>query len=262
MDRQRILDDGLLTSYLLGTLSAEQHNEVSRILGEDKELQEQYQLLEADFERLAMENAIAPPPAALSGLKNQLESESGSPVIPISSANKNCTILRSRLLVAASLAALFAIGTFWFYSRWQNTLGDLEELRLQTANLQNQMNSLEGNLTLTTQQFQKLTNPDVIPMVLEGNDLLPNSRAVAYMNPVSKEVVVNPIGLPPLGPDQTYQMWADVEGVMINMGLVPTDEAFVELTFIDHAESLNITIEPAGGNDHPTVENLISSVLL
>jgi anti-sigma-K factor RskA len=262
MDRQKILDDGLLTSYLLGTLSDEQHSEVSRILEEDSELQEQFQLLEADFERMAMENAIAPPAAALSGLKKQMEAEKERPVITLSPPNKNFTVLRSRLLVAASLAALFALGAFWFYSRWQNTLEELEALQIQTASLQNQMNSLEGNLTSTTQQFQKLTNPDVIPMVLEGNELLPDSRAVAYMNPVSREVVVNPNGLPALGPDQTYQMWADVEGVMINMGLVPTDVAWVELTYIDNAESLNITIEPAGGNDHPTVENLISSVLL
>lgn len=262
MDRQKILDDGLLTSYLLGTLSDEQHNEVSRILEEDSELQEQFQLLEADFERLAMENAIAPPAAALSGLKKQMEAETERPVIPLSPPNKNFTELRSRLMVAASLAALFALGTFLFYSRWQDSLGELEELQIQTADLQKQINSLEGNLASTSQQVQRLTDPNVMPMVLVGNELSPESRAVAYLNPVSKEVVVNPNGLPKLGPDQTYQMWADVEGVMINMGLVPTDQEWVELAYIDNAESLNITIEPAGGNDHPTVENLISSVLL
>ncbi|MDX1313906.1 MAG: anti-sigma factor [Eudoraea sp.] len=262
MGRQRIIDEGLLTPYLLGTLDAKQHAEVSSVLEGDKELQEQYRLLEADFERLAMENAIEPPAEILTGLKNQLESEDDSPVIPLSSQNRSITYLRSRLLVAASLAALFALGAFWFYTRWQNTLGDLENLQVQTADLQNRMNSLEGSLTSTTERFQRITNPNVIPKVMEGNELSPESRAVAYLNPVSKEVVVNPKGLVPLEADKTYQMWADVEGVMINMGLVPTDEDWVELTYIDNAESLNITIEPAGGNDHPTVENLISYVVL
>ncbi|MBT8320870.1 MAG: hypothetical protein KJO90_04295, partial [Eudoraea sp.] len=165
MDRQQILDEGLLTSFLLGTLGEEQHNEVSRILEKDRELQQQYELLEADFERLALENAIAPPTSVLSGLKKQLESESDSPVIPLSTSNKNFTLLRSRLMIAASLAALFALATFWFYSQWQDTLGELEELQIQTADLQNQMNSLEGNLASTTQQFQRLTDPNVMPMV-------------------------------------------------------------------------------------------------
>lgn len=262
MDRQKIIEEGLLTPYLLGTLNEQEQAEVSRILEKDKALQEQYRLLEADFERLAMENAIDPPLAVLSGLKDQVESESDNPVISLSTSNKNITYLRSRLLVAASLAALFALGAFWFYSRWQNTLGELEDLQIQTADLQSRMNSLEGNLTATTERFQKLTNPNVIPRVLEGNALSPQSRAVAYLNPVAKEVVVNAKGLAPLEADKTYQMWADVEGVMINMGLVPSDNEWVELTYIDNAESLNITIEPAGGNDHPTVENLISYVSL
>jgi hypothetical protein len=59
-----------------------------------------------------------------------------------------------------------------------------------------------------------------------------------------------------------YQMWADVDGVMINMGLLPADADLIPVKYIDRAESFNITIEPAGGNDHPTVENLISNVLL
>jgi hypothetical protein len=46
------------------------------------------------------------------------------------------------------------------------------------------------------------------------------------------------------------------------MGLLPTDRELVTLTYIDRAESLNITIEPKGGNDHPTVERLISNVYL
>ena len=262
MDRQKILDEGLLTPYLLGTLDEQVHAQVSRVLEEDEELRDQYRLMEADFERLAMENAIDPPSAVLSGLKEQVETEVDSPVIPLTIQNKNMTVLRSRLMVAASLAALFALGSFWFYSRWQNTLGELEKLQFQTADLQSRMNSLEGNLSSTTDRYQRLTNPNVTPKVLEGNKLSPDSRAVAYLNPVSKEVVVNSKGLAPLEADKTYQMWADVEGVMINMGLVPTDEDWVELTYIDNAESLNITIEPAGGNDHPTVENLISYVAL
>jgi hypothetical protein len=41
-----------------------------------------------------------------------------------------------------------------------------------------------------------------------------------------------------------------------------TNEELITLKYIDKAESLNITIEPAGGNDHPTVEKLIAYVTL
>lgn len=262
MDKQRIIEEGLLTPYLLGTLDKVQEAEVAHALEQDADLREMYSRLEADFERMAMENTIAPPDAVLTGLKKELDESSTSPVIDLNADKRTFTQLRSRLLVAASLAALFALSAFWFYSQWQDATANLNALQNQTADLQQRINSLEGNLQLTTRRYQILTNPEVIPVVLEGNKIMPNSRAVAYMNHTSKEVVVNPKGLPPLDADKTYQMWADVDGVMINMGLVPTDEELVELAYIDEAESLNITIEPAGGNDHPTVENLISFAVL
>lgn len=261
MDRQKIIDDNLLTLYITGTLDVEQCAAVERVLAQDKELRENLQQLEADFEQLAMENAIVPPEGVLTGLKQKLEQEEGS-VIKLSGERMTHTQLRSRLLVAASLAAIFALGAFWFYAQWQDASDNLKSLQQQTADLQERINSLEGNLQLTTKRYQTITDPNAIPLVLKGNERLPNSRAIAYLNHRSREVVVNPKGLPPLEADKTYQMWADVEGEMINMGLVPTSEEWVELAYIDDAESLNITIEPAGGNDHPTVENLISYVVL
>ncbi len=261
MDRQRIIEEDLLTSYLLGTLDTLQETQVAEALASDDELKEIYATLEADFERLAMENAIAPPEPVLASLKKELEASTGQ-VIDLQSDTKTFTQLRSRLLVAASLAALFAVSAFWFYSQWQDAAENFNTLQNQTADLQERLNSLEGNLQLTTERYQTLTNPDMIPLVMEGNQLSPNSRAIAYLNPIARKAVVNPKGLPKLEEDKTYQMWADVDGVMINMGLVPTEDDWVELTYIDEAESLNITIEPAGGNDHPTVENLISYVVL
>tara|TARA_R110000868_G_scaffold379114_6_gene644835 strand:- start:10 stop:186 length:177 start_codon:yes stop_codon:yes gene_type:complete len=57
-------------------------------------------------------------------------------------------------------------------------------------------------------------------------------------------------------------MWADVEGEMINMGVIGKQNQLLAMDYIDNAESLNVTIEPAGGNDHPTVSNLITNVYL
>jgi len=47
---------------------------------------------------------------------------------------------------------------------------------------------------------------------------------------------------------------------MIDMGVIPKNSDMVAMTYIADAESLNITIEPAGGSDHPTVSKLISFV--
>ncbi len=250
MDRKDILEQGLLEKYLLDELSADEAQQVETALANDEELKKQFQLLEADFEKMAFENAITPPPAIKSALVSRLEPT------PVRSLPANW------LWIAASFAALFLLSSLWMYTKWQSAQEELDFLQDQSTVLQDRLEVLEENYKLTNNRLQIINNPGTIPFVLKGNDLTPDSRAVAYVNHNNRLVVVNPKGLQPLPDDQTYQMWSDVEGEMINMGLLPTDKDLVTLKYIDHAESLNITIEPAGGNDHPTVEQLISAVTL
>ena len=148
------------------------------------------------------------------------------------------------------------------YNQWQNAEQNIELLQQQTSGLQERLIDLEKNYEIANENFRSINNPDVIPFVLLGNQIAPDAKAVAYVNHATKKVVVKPQGLPDLSTDKTYQMWADVDGEMIDMGVIPTDTDLVAMKYIDEAESLNITIEPAGGNDQPTVENLISNVLL
>ena len=249
-NKKDIVEEGLLEKYLLDELTAEEVEKVELALAHDPALKKKFQLLEADFEKMAFENAIAPPVAVKSKLITHLEH------------SKIKTLSPHWLWIAASLAALFLLSTIWMFTNWQSTKDELNSLKNQSVVLQERLEVLEENYALTNNRLQIINSPETIPFVLKGNEKVPNSRAVAYVNHTNKLVVVNPRGLPTLPKHQTYQMWSDVEGEMINMGLLPTDKDLVTLKYIDHAESLNITIEPAGGNDHPTVEQLISAVTL
>lgn len=250
MNKQHILDEGLLEKYLLADLSQDEVFSLEQALAQDPDLKARLTQLEADFERMAFENAIAPPHHIKENLKKQLES------------TEKKTISFNFLWAAASLALLFLLSTFWMFSKWQSAKSELDALQNQTVVMQERLNVLEDNYELTNTRLQIINSPNTIPFVLAGNERAKNSRAVAYVNHNNKLVVVNPRGLPALPSDKTYQMWGDVDGEMIDMGLLPTDKDLVTLKYIDRAESLNITIEPAGGNDHPTVEQLISYVTL
>ena len=250
MDKEYIVKEGLLEKFLLDDLTSEEAKAVELAISKDSDLKEQFRQMEADFERMAFENAIDPPQGVKEGLKNRME------------PTKVKRLPTNWLWVAASLAILFMMSTFWTFSKWQSAKEELDFLRNQSVVLEERLEVLEDNYELTNNRLQIINSPTTIPFVLKGNNLRPNSRAVAYVNHDNKLVVVNPRGLQALPQDQTYQMWSDVDGEMINMGLLPTDKDLVTLKYIDRAESLNITIEPAGGNDHPTVEQLVSYVTL
>ncbi|MEX0291449.1 MAG: anti-sigma factor [Flavobacteriaceae bacterium] len=263
MDSEKIISEGLLEQYLLGELEEQQISLVEAALKKDAGLRATYAEMEADFERIAFENAIEPPDAVKKSLKfylEEIDSRKDKAVKDLKSRDRG--FQNGRLLVAASLAAIFALSSFWIYNRWQNAEQLLQLQEEQITDLQDRLVKIEERIEVSDERYRKINNLNVTPLVLVGNAISPESKAVAYINHRTKEVVVNGQGLSPLSSGEAYQMWADVEGEMINMGLVSVNEEFIDMSYIEGAESLNITIEPSGGSEHPTVERLISSVSL
>lgn len=259
MDKKGIKDTGILEQYLLGELSETQQTEVELALKEDADLHRYYKQLEEDFEKLAFENAITPPAHIKKPLLNAI-SEPAKDSKTITLQKKTYT--KTFLAIAASLAVLFMISSSWLYMQWQQSKNTLELVQNETNTLTDRIVALEQNLDQTNRWYNAINNPNTIQLVLKGNQISPASNAITYVNHKNKTVLINAKGLAVLDDLHTYQMWADVEGEMINMGVIQADQEMIAMKYIDHAESINITIEPKGGSDHPTVERLIGSVLL
>lgn len=258
MDKKKILEDGLLEQYLLGELDDKTLQMVEIAIAGDSDLRAHFDALEADFERIAFENAVDPPLSVRQGLETQVsEMNEEKHLRSLANSRPNTSFW-----FAASIAALMAFGAAWIYNQWRASEENLKTLETQTAALQERLSKLEENYEETNNRYQQINNPNVVPLVLVGNSKSPSSRATAYVNHQTKEVILNTKGLSALDEEHTYQMWADVAGEMINMGVLSNNRDYVLLRYIEDAESLNITIEPVGGNDHPTVENLISNVVL
>ncbi|MCB0447377.1 MAG: anti-sigma factor, partial [Gelidibacter sp.] len=177
-------------------------------------------------------------------------------------ANKGNSNLKFYLGIAASVAALLLLGSFWMYNELSNIKQQLQTVETEKTELNDKLNTLNQQLENETALFATLTHPDTQQYVLKGNTLMPDGKVVSYVNHSTKSVVINTERLPKLDDAHDYQMWADVEGEMINMGVISKDQNLMAMTYIDHTESLNITIEPAGGNDHPTVSQLVTNVYL
>ncbi len=262
MDKNSIKDTGILEQYLLGELSEDQRIEVETLLKENQEVREYFFKIEEDFEKLALENAISPPAYLKNSLLNSIAEASQTKNNPEIVKLNPKTQRSIYLAIAASLAFLFMLSSGWLYNKWQSSENNLQVVTKETLDLRNRVVLLEENLKETNTWYSAINNPNTIQLVLKGNQLSPTSTAITYVNHNDKTVILNPKGLAKLDENKTYQMWADVDGEMINMGIIPSDKEMIAMKYIDDAESINITIEPAGGNDHPTVEQLISNVLL
>ena len=182
---------------------------------------------------------------------------------------KPASNLKPYLAIAASLVLLLGFTSYRLYTSMSDLENKITQVESEVKNsemknkaLEQEMQNLIGEYDLVVEDLALLNNPETDKLLLKGNLSMPNALAVSYVNHREKKVVINAKGLPELSQDEDYQLWADVEGEMIDMGIVPSGKSLIAMTYIEDAESYNITIEPSGGSDHPTVERLIANVYL
>lgn len=260
IDKKSLLENGLLEQYMLGELNTEQCEQIEQLLASDIELKTHFDALEEDFENIGLDNSINPPAFVKSKLLDQVKRTQDSETKVVSLEKQNNTKLY--LGIAASFAGLLMVGSFWMYSQLNEVKEQLQTVELNNTELNSTIEVLNVKLKENNASYNAIVNPDTEQYILKGNALSPDAKVVSYVNHQSKSVVINTERLPKLDADHDYQMWADVEGEMINMGVIAKDKSVMTMAYIDNAESLNITIEPAGGNDHPTVSRLVTNVYL
>ncbi|MDX1315892.1 MAG: anti-sigma factor [Eudoraea sp.] len=248
-DKIRIfLDTDLLEKYLLGTTTLEESHQVERYIAMYPEVRETYNELQENLEAFARMHALKTP----EGLKNRILDR-----IRAQQAGRRKF---QRFAIAATFAALlFAGSSYFFYNQNQN-------LQQENTIVNNKIKTLEADMRSQLEdvrnQFIVLNNPSTRKFMVNGNKKARELKAVAYINPVKKLSYINVRNLPNLPEDQCYQMWAEVNGEMVNLGVIKEimdKDKLLALPYAENAVSY-ITIEPKGGNNTPTVQNIVANI--
>ena len=124
------------------------------------------------------------------------------------------------------------------------------------------MANLEKDYEELNQQYVFINHAGTTPYLLDGKALNKKSQVIIYWNNILQRSQLRVIELPAISKDQTYQLWADVDGEMRSLGVFDPTTAIVDaidMKYIERASSLNITVEVKGGSDHPTIKTLTAS---
>ena len=257
IDKKMIIESGMLVEYMLGELNREDHLQVEQLLNSDRELKAQYDQMEKDFEKMSLENTADVPKMVKENLLNEIQKTTLDSNKKISQHH-----FRTYFAIAASIAALLMFGCMYLFSELNDIQAQYESVENSNSELKSDIDNLKTSVKTKDELFALIINPDTEQYTMKGNALAPNAKVVSYVNHSKQSVIINTERLPELDAAHDYQMWADVEGEMINMGVIDSDKNLMAMNYINDAESLNITIEPAGGNDHPTVSRLVTNVYL
>ncbi len=242
------LDTDLLEKYLLGTASLEETSQVERYIAMYPEVRKTYNELQESLESFAKLHAIKTP----EGLKERILER-------IKSQNVGRRKFMRYAIAASIVAFMFASASYFFWNQNQ-TLA--EENEMVTNEIQLMKNDMKQQLEDLRKQYIVLNNPQTKKYNVKGNSKAKELKAVAYVNPVKKLSYINVAKLPNLPEDQCYQMWAEVNGEMVNLGVIreaTNDQKLLALPYAENAIGY-ITIEPMGGNETPTVENIVANI--
>lgn len=253
------LNSGLLDKYLIGTTTVAETEQVETYITKYPEVKNAYNTLQQNLEIVAKSNAVEAPKHILD---NVLEELDDAPVIALTRRERYQKWYK--FSVAASVAAIvFAASTYLFYNQNQKLTEENQVVVDEIFDLRSDIEMNNKKLDAIMEQFKRLNDPNTYKYIMKGNDRAQNLKTVAYINPKEKTSMIDVVSLPQLPEEQCYQIWADLQGKMVSLGILSeTDRQLKRIPFAENARGLNITIEPKGGNAVASLENTVAEISL
>ncbi len=263
MNLEEIKKSGLLESYVLGTLSGSQVDQVGQFLKDFPELNTEVREIERVFRAYAEINGIMP----RSGLKADIIKEITGKSGPTSKPKDPNTGSGSRsLLIPLLLVSAVALGgLLWGFTKVKKN-ADLEN-RLQSisdeyAAYRQTCDSLSGDNAELIAMMNTITNPGnrIIQLTPTGN--FTPTTLYLHTNQDLQLNYIQAMTLPSIGANQAFQLWSLKEGLdPIPLSVFSGNEQ--QIFPIDYEEGTStyaITIEQAGGASVPNLAQLIGTI--
>ncbi len=259
MDVKKYIASGILELYVSGGLSPEENLEVQHYAIKHPEIQEEIEAIEKAILRLTAAASPGLPENGFTSIRSELDD-----VIPFApSASKKKTPWIHYLGWAASL--ILAIGLIWVYLENQDLKTEVQMVNGQKQQLKEEIlnaRELVADKDAIETMLNKLRNRDITVIPLGGQTIAPESYARAYWNKKEKKVYLDVQGLPDPPSGYTYQVWSlkldplTPTSIGILDDFVSNETAIFELSNPNESEAFGITLEPEGGSETPTLEQL------
>ncbi|TDU42801.1 anti-sigma-K factor rskA [Gelidibacter sediminis] len=258
---QHFMESGLLDSYILGTTTLDENLEVESYIAEFPEVASEYERLQENLEILAKASTVEAPKYILNDVLKEISKE--TPVVQMTPVAQRRTPWYS--IAASIIAFVFASTAFFLYEKNISLSHENQVVVDEIFDLRSDIEENNNKLENVMLQFMKLNNPETEKYVLRGNSRAKNLKTVAYINAVDKTSMIDVVSLPKLPEDQSYQIWAELQDRMVNLGILDESERKLKtIPYMENALGLSITIEPKSGAQLSTAnaENSVAEIVL
>ncbi|WP_271782451.1 anti-sigma factor [Aquimarina algiphila] len=255
MDIKAYIASGILELYVYGSLSEKENTEVYKVLQEYPEAVKEVERIENALQQLSA--AKAPEDIESLYTKVQEQIQSNNNVIPITRKRTN---LPAYIGWAACIALL--IGLFIQFNKNQKLQKQLVTNQIEQTLLEGKINIAEEDLSKAKSLLKILRNKDLIQVPLKAQQVDPTAYAAVYWDQNKQTAYIDVAGLPTPPPGKVYQVWSLKLDPLTptSMGVLDTfnedDTKIFILANPNKSEAFGITLEPEGGSESPTLEQL------
>lgn len=262
MTPQEYIDSGVLELYVYGLLNEQEVEEVNKMATLHPEIKQEIVYIEKTM--MALSGSISPsiPVENFEKIKQQIfgiQTQEVTPEVIQLAPKKNY-----REYAAWAAVLLLLAGLVYMFLEMNKSNEFILNLVDEKSKMVHKIDTLEFEATSKQRIIELLRDPNNQIVELTGQDAAPKSAAKIYWNSETQKVFVDGIGLPDPPEGMVYQVWALKLNPLtpMSIGLLndfKTDTLKIfEVDQVLEAEAFGITLEPAGGSETPTLEQLFT----
>ncbi|MBO0329467.1 anti-sigma factor [[Muricauda] lutisoli] len=257
MDVKEYIASGKLELYVAGALSPEENLEVQHYAIQYPEIRREIEEIEKAVLKLTKAASPKMPQDGFAKIKAEIDDV--IPFTPEGSKTKR-TPWGNYLGWAASI--LLAVGLFWMYRENAKLKSEIELTNQEKQSLEDILSETREEVTTTESLLEDIRDKDITVIALGGQTVSPESYAKAYWNKEEQKVIIDAKGLPEPPDGFTYQVWSLKLNPLTptSIGLLDDfasqDTKLFTLENANESEAFGITLEPEGGSETPTLEQL------
>ncbi|MFT2008140.1 anti-sigma factor [Pontibacter sp. 13R65] len=267
MHNDDYIASGVLELYAAGGLTQAEREEVEARAAASPEVRVALNEACAAMELYASQYARSPRPELKNRILAQISAQQQAPpaqgtkeqeVVPMYPVREASPY---KWMFAASIALFLISGllSMHFYNKWQDAESRLGQViaseRLMAQNVET------ASLRLQQQEIalSVYRNPDYKQVRLAGVEAHPDANMTIFWNPKNSQVFIDQMRLPAAPAGKQYQLWALDNGKPVDAGVfseVNSSLNLQQMKAIASAQAFAVTLEPAGGSENPTLEQL------
>lgn len=253
MNIENYISSGIIEQYVMGLCTAEEKNELELLRQKYAILDKVIINFEIELENKMMRNAFLPGVNTDDKILQALQSL-GKPVVQMPAEDKKVKRLSWVKLIAAASVLLFGVSAFFNYTQYKENKTQAAELAVK--------NNLPSSLPLAN--YNILKDPTITPIAMIGQGYHAICRCTMFWDKKTGKAYVMIHHLVPSGENYDYQLWANVNGKQVNVGMINDKirDRFVEVSGMpEDAKEFTVTLEKNGGATVPDADVVLKGTV-